>query len=111
MKFFIPKSNSPEHAEEIYSGIRKWAETNGFTLSNKRIYRIKYGHNAKKYEDVVGIMQARINEPVIAILDDFKKQLYCVCTTNRGVFRGEPMMVGYHEVTDVELFDDLNSEE
>jgi len=38
----------------------------------------------------------RVNEEVIAILESYT---YLVCTHNRGVFRGEPVLVGKEEVT------------
>ena len=49
----------------------------------------------KKYYSEVGKPDDRVNEEVVAILESYT---YLVCTYNRGVFGGEPVLVGKEEV-------------
>ena len=50
----------------------------------------------------VGEIEPLGGETVVAILDS---NTYLVCTPNRGVLRGMPIMVGKQEVFDVEDFE------
>ena len=43
-----------------------------------------------------------MNEEVVAILESYT---YLVCTYNRGVFRGEPVLVGKEEVKKIINFE------
>jgi len=40
------------------------------------------------------------------ILAIFESETYVVCTSSRGGFRGDPILVGKREVSSVEYFDD-----
>ncbi len=102
MKFFIPHSNDESEAISVYQGIKSFAETQtSWTISGRRIYSISYRHEGKKYTATVGERENRVGEEVIAILDSVT---YLVCTPNRGVIRGEPILVGKAEATIVEDF-------
>jgi hypothetical protein len=104
MKFFIPGASSPEMAEEIYQGTKKFAaETKGWRVTDARILSIAFKDGAYAVRATVGYHEpCEGREVVVAILESGS---YLVCTKNRGVSRGEPYMVGKTEVTDVEFFE------
>jgi hypothetical protein len=96
MKFFIPHADDKEQEERVYDSIRKWAvETTGNRVLDRRIYSISWRHEGRRYESSVGKPDGRLGEEVIAILEG--EATYLVCTTNRGVARGMPMLVGKDE--------------
>lgn len=106
MKFFVPAANGAEHAEKVYEGIRKFnSEQMGTTLSPRRIYRIAGVHDGKPFTATVGEQFERLREVVVAVLLDTKRNVYFICTPNRGVLRGEPYLSGAHEIRDSEDFE------
>lgn len=103
MKFFIPAAKDEKNAEDIWNATKKFAEQNlGWPVTNRRIFSLTYEHEGKVYHSEVGKPDQRIGELVIAILES---DTYLVCTSNRGVLRGEPILVGKEEVRDIEDFD------
>ena len=103
MKFFVPRARTPERAEEIYAAIKMFAaQTLGWKISGRRIYSIEYFHNGKDGLAEVGAITNVNGEEVMAILES---NAFLVCTLNRGVRRGEPILVGIDEVSEVEEFD------
>ena len=108
-RFFLPGARSAEEAEEVLAGIKKWAsETLGAAASeigDARIFRLDYRHDSSFYVAEVGQDEPRTRELVVAILDG-GPNLYLVCTPNRGVLRGMPILVGRHAARSVTLFDD-----
>ena len=100
MKFFIPKVEDAQKAERVYQGIRRFITTTmGAKLSDERIFRVSGVHKGKKLEARVGERAERVIEPVIAILHDDSKNLYYVCTPNKGIIRGDPYLVEGGETT------------
>jgi hypothetical protein len=98
VKFFLPAADSPEQAESVYGSIRSFAEEQtGWKTTDRRIYRLEYRHEGKNYSAQVGEFDPRIDEVVIAILETVRG-VYLVCSQNRCVLRGEPMLVGSDEV-------------
>lgn len=57
----------------------------GATLSPHRIYRVAGVHDGKPFTATVGEQFERLREVVVAILLDTKRNLYFICTANRGV--------------------------
>ena len=103
MKFFIPDAKTPDMAEQIYNAIKSFAkDTLGWNVSDRRIYRIEYYHDGKYRKAEVGKVTDSNNETVIAILES---NAYLVCTPNRGVLRGMPLLVGANEARWVEDFE------
>ena len=105
MKFFLPHASSPEEAESVLSGICEFV---GAAVPAKRIHMLRFTHNGKEYSVEVGkpapgyyFHQAE-GEEVIAIIPG---EPYKICTPNRGVLRGEPIMVGQHAVISAWHFD------
>ena len=96
MRFFIPAAKDETQAEEVWGAIKKFAEeTLGWEISDRRIFSIAYQRQDKDYLVEVGKPDPRNNELVIAIL---KSNTYLVCTPNRGVVRGIPILVGQDKV-------------
>ncbi|MEP7212322.1 MAG: hypothetical protein ABI791_04565 [Acidobacteriota bacterium] len=100
MKFFIPAAASEEEAESVYSATKSFAhQQTGFEPSDRRIYGLAYRHEGKDYYAEVGAVHSRLGETVVAILET--PQVFFVCTANRSVLRGEPMLVGKHGVKNI----------
>jgi len=99
MKFFIPHAKDEKQAEKVLQGIIKFAkEEIGWDITNRRIFSISYTHEGKKYHSEVGQIDDRVSEEVIAILES---HIYFVCTPNRGVIRGMPVLVGREEAKEI----------
>lgn len=92
MKFFIPKITDDKTAEQFLDGIIKYAEeTTGRKVKPRRIYSIRYDYHGKTYMATVGeVLEGE--GLVTAILES--DQTYLVCTPERGVLRGSPILVG-----------------
>ena len=106
MKFFIPAARDAAQTEELYEGTQKFvSEEMGAKLSDRQVYRIRGIHNGKEFEAKVGERFESQGELVIVILFDTERNLYYVCTTNRGVARGMPYLVGGGEARSVEDFE------
>lgn len=106
MKFFVPGAQDVAQAEEIYEGIRKFnGEQMEATLSPRRICRVAGVHDGKAFTATVGEPFERLREVVIAILLDTSRNLFFICTRNRGAVRGEPYLSGSNEIRDSEDFE------
>ena len=96
MKLFIPFAEDEEQAARVYDAIRKFAEeSTGWQITDRKILSLSYVHDGKEYHAEVGKPEQVTGEVVIAILES---NTYLVCTPNRGVVRGIPILVGKHEV-------------
>lgn len=104
MEFFIPFAEDDAQAERVISATSKFTN---HAIPSPRIYSIEYEHHGKR-------MRARVGEdpdsyyqeigPVICILGD--DNLLAVCTRDRGVARGEPILVGRQSVFSINYFDE-----
>lgn len=100
--FFIPDVADPEDAEQVYRAIKAFAhETTGWAIGDRRIFRIRYEHNGKSLVAEVGKPDPLTGELVFAIL---ASNSYLVCTPNRGVRRGMPILAGVPGRRSVEEF-------
>lgn len=103
MEFFVPACDSAEEAEKVWEATRTFAQENlGWEVGEKRIFRITGVHDGKAIDCEVGKAEPYEGNTVIAILES---NAYLVCTPNRGVLRGEPILVGRQEVDSVIEFD------
>ena len=108
MKFFIPAADSPEAVERVYSAIKQFlSEQAGATFSERRICFLRWWHDGKEYIAEVGKPTPFNGEIVVAILyeHDPGRNLYHVCTQNRGVVRGMSILAGGAFVEDSADFD------
>ena len=104
MKFFIPLAKDDKEAQEIYGGIIKFAkETAWKEIKDRKIFSIAFNHDGKDYIARVGEKYSVTGEMVMAILES---ETFLVCTPNRGVLRGMPILVGKNEVYSIEDFED-----
>ena len=89
--FFIPHANGVEQTDQVYNGIVAFHQ-----LQNPaRYYSLSYRHNGLAEVARVGEPHRINGEVVVAILrnqDDASP--YLICTANRGVLRGEPILAG-----------------
>jgi hypothetical protein len=105
MKFFIPHAKDKKQELEVYISIKKFAEeTTNWKVGDKRIYHLSFLHHGREQEATVGEVFQLTGEEVIAILNS--DGTYLVCTSNRGVARGTPILVGQHDTMDVDEFEE-----
>jgi hypothetical protein len=103
-RFFIPAEDDPEKAEAILKSIADFIAAAVPPMA-QRIFRVVYQHNGKDMIAEVGKdadLYYRERGPVVAILGS---NPFFVCLPNRGVLRGDPIMVGSGYPTRVEYFD------
>ena len=101
-KFFIPKAKNEVQAQEVWKSVKKFAEeTLDWEVSDRRIFSIAYQKQGKDYCVEVGKPDPRNGELVVAILESIT---YLVCTPNRGVLRGMPILIGKPELKDITDF-------
>lgn len=109
MDFFVPTVDGkermpPDEAEDAWQACRKGDEDDVPDTHTRRVYRLRYNHNGKTYEAVVGKPDALDNQTVMAILA--YAEVYKVCLAVRGFLKvGDTPMVGTHAVLDYEDFD------
>lgn len=104
MKFFIFATKTDDEAKSVYDEIVKFnSQQTGRKIIERKIFAIDYNHNSKVYRAECGKIEQRTGETVIAILQT--DQIFFVCTPNRGVLRGEPILVGVDEVSKITDFD------
>ena len=105
MKFFIPGAWSAEETVKVYSAIKAHlGQELGAHFAGRKIRSLHWEHDGKKYEAEVGKCTSFNNEIVIAILYEPKRNLYHVCTPNRGVLRDISILAGGHSVFTVADF-------
>lgn len=89
-------------AQVVWDATKRFAEDSlGWVVSDRRIFSIGYQHEGSQYHAEVGKPDPRIGEIVIAILES---NSYLVCTQNRGVVRGMPILVGREQENEVTEF-------
>ena len=93
-------------AEEIYASVRTFMSKVAFKPNDRRIFSVSYRHNGKNYVSTVGELEPE-GEPVIAIFETHNPTLYMICTPNRGVVRGDPILAG--DAYSVTNFDPITS--
>jgi hypothetical protein len=107
VKFFIPATEEPAKAEEVYEAIRTFSiKQMGATLSPRRIYSVSGKHGGKAFTATVGKKFESLGEQVIAILLDTSRSCYLICTPNRGALRGTPYLAGSNEINHSEDFEE-----
>lgn len=104
MKFFVPEVASADQAMKIYQGIRTFVrDSSGAEISERRIQALRWRHDGQMCSAKVG--GTFEDQTVLAILYEPHRDLYYVCTPNRGVVRGLPMLAGGPSVIEVLDFD------
>lgn len=92
--FFVPFADSAETADEVYATIRTTMAREAFQPTERRVCRVVYQHNGRDLIATVGEKDVD-GETVIAILEAYNPgPIYMICTPNRGVVRGDPILAG-----------------
>lgn len=106
MDFFIPFAKDAEETKSVLASVRAFVSKEmAAELSDEMFFSVNYVHNGNAVKSEVDKPEPHTGEPVIMILFDKLRGLYLVCTPNRGVIRGMPIMVGQNEIVSVKKFD------
>lgn len=106
VKFFIPAAKDKAQEQGVYASIKEFlGKELGAVFDQRRVFNMHYVHNGKKYVAEVGKQDFSNGEPIVAILHEPARNLYHVCTTNRGVVRGMSILVGAGSVKSCEDFE------
>jgi hypothetical protein len=122
-EFFVP-ARDRDYAERIWQATKTFAEEeHGWKgVTDHRIFRLDYMHDGKHMEAEIGIVHpyggpvswdepaGPSGETVLVILENDGGS-FLVCTENRGVLRGEPIIVGSGEPYQVAYFDGYGPDE
>jgi len=99
MQFFIPAATTDQQRDEVYASIKKHLGENLCAdFSARRIRVLQWVHAGKHHEAEVGKQTSFNGEIVVAILYEPLRDLYHVCTPDRGVLRGGSILAGAHSV-------------
>ena len=90
VEFFVPSTKSKEDTESFYQAIVSFNKP-PMELNKNRIYKIKYRHNSQEFEETIGKV-SKVNGEIVGAIFNLGS-LFVVCTDNRGVLRGEPLLV------------------
>jgi hypothetical protein len=119
-EFFVPRASGDERqAEEVWQAVFRFQQDQtGWLIEPRRIFRIDYTHDGQQMNAQVGERHPYGWAPdwdrpqgddelerVEVILEASDNGPYLVCTENRGVARGEPILVGATEAYKVQYFD------
>jgi hypothetical protein len=109
MRFFVPLSNDPDHAEHLYESIRHRLKETREPSSERRIYVLKFqGEEGKRLTIAVGgQVHGLSDEPVLAIFRGLTTATYYVCTPKHGAFEGQPYAIPEEASVEVEEFSAL----
>ena len=119
--FFVPYVDDTAKAERVWQGVKSLMEDrHGWpNVSERRIFRLEYGHDEERqiaqvgephqlghphswdYDQTLDTTMAR--ETVVAILES-EGGPYLVCTHNRGVAGGRPILIGSDQPVAVTYF-------
>lgn len=104
MKFFVPHAKDKTQAAQVYEAVKKFCEQQtGWRVRSTKIFALRYRHDGNEYLAQVGSKDNSEGE-VLCIFES--EVTYFVCTASRGVIRGDPILVGREEVSDIECFAD-----
>lgn len=106
--FFVPDVTDAETAEGVWQGTRTGLSgakgpLASWDITERRIYSISYTHEGKRLIATVGDAEPRAGGQTVVVI--LESEAYLICTYDRGVRRGEPILVGRTEVERVTDFD------
>jgi hypothetical protein len=107
MKVYVPHAKDAAQSESVYQASRRFCKDGlGWQILPPRIYSLRYRHDGREYFAQVGHKDERVHEEVLCIFES--EVTYFVCTAQRGVIRGDPILVGREEISDIEYFDEAD---
>ncbi|RUV13037.1 MULTISPECIES: hypothetical protein [unclassified Mesorhizobium] len=87
--FFIPAAEGQEQTEQVYAAVVAF----NHLVDPQRYYSISYTHNGRREVATVGEPHVINGEPVLLILKERRNGApFLICTENRGVVRGGPIL-------------------
>ena len=94
LKFFLPIQNQAD-AEKMYAAIRRFVAEQMGPLDERRFYRLTFRHHSREIVANVGEPDPLEGGLVFAIFRSASETgSFYICTENRGVLRGEPILAG-----------------
>jgi hypothetical protein len=105
MKFTI-KGIKDCDQESVYQGIAKFVQQASPTpIINKKVWSVDCEFDGK--QQTLRVADSSIlGEDVVCIFETERNGPFLVCTVNRGVTRGMPVMIGKDKVYTVSYFDE-----
>ncbi|MBN1186821.1 MAG: hypothetical protein JXB49_31375 [Bacteroidales bacterium] len=105
MKFFLPYIPDSKQAEVTYIEIKtRVSEQMHANITTRRIFSIDYERDQKKYHIEIGQIIKDVKEIAFTIFEC--ANMYYVCTSNRGVVRGMPLIIDNYEIRLVTDFEE-----
>lgn len=104
MKFFIPHVDDEQKAAQVWHAVRAFAAENVRQTTERRIQAISWNHAGKTHHAAVGENEPYERQQVLCILECIDG-LCLICTWERGVKRGIPILVGKQELVSIVDFD------
>lgn len=105
-RFFVPGAKDADEEEQVRTAVVQFAKRQGFDVTDRRIFRLSYRHNGQHYVAEVGKPDSLTGAPVVVMILEMRdRSRYLVCTPNRGVLRGLPILVGQASVLSITDFD------
>ena len=104
MEFFLPLAKDSVEAESVYTNIAEFINESVKTPC-ERVHSLTYKHNGRTMVATVGEdVDTYYKEPAPKVIAIFKGSPYKICTRDRGVARGEPILVGEAFTLSVGMF-------
>lgn len=94
MKFFVPYSSEESPAEHVWQATRDFLAAQGLATNERRISKLAFTRGGEHHVIKVGGRYPDLHEDVLIILQAADAPTYYVCTPNRGVVRGAPLLIG-----------------
>jgi hypothetical protein len=104
-RFWVPAAGSDSAAEEVWQATLTFQrqQAPNWVFDQTRWESLRWVHEGKKYATAVGEREPYTGETTLVIL---RSNTFCVCTANRGVLRGGPVLIGLEEVLEAVPFED-----
>jgi hypothetical protein len=121
-QFVVHGARDPDGAEVIWNATTTFMDDQGSRPTDRRIFRLDYLHYGKHMEAQVGLVHPYARpidygafeegeaEEILVILE-CANGLFLACSYNRGVQRGDPILVGIGEPYRVVYFDGFGPED
>lgn len=90
VRFYMPAAEDQAQSDRVWESTRAFLQ--GFGPGTQQIWSLTYTHEGRKCVDVVGRLDRYGHETILALLEG--SSCYLCCTANRGVLRGDPILIG-----------------
>ncbi len=102
----MPAAEDKAQEQRVYATIKEFlGKELGAEFDQRRVFSLRYVHDGNEYYAEIGKPHALNREIIIAILHEPLRNLYHICTENRGVARGMSILVGTGSVRASEDFE------